>query len=124
DPHDASLIYTAIRETVEEVGVALDPLALRATLDDHGPVTPVRPPIVVRPYLFRVEHEPALRINHEIAEAAWIPLDVLADPANRRAEEQLVRGRPLRAVGRQLPIGFLWGMTERILAPVIEAWNL
>ena len=50
---DHDLVATAIRETAEEVGLALGPEQLIGALDDVVPRTPVLPPIAVRPFVFR-----------------------------------------------------------------------
>src|SRR5438093_2935884 len=52
DPGDADLLATAIRETMEEVGVDLSSAERLGVLDDLYPRTPVLPPVVVRPFVF------------------------------------------------------------------------
>lgn len=123
DATDADLLDTAVRETLEETGIALPPARLRATLDDLAPVTPVLPPVVVRPFAFLLDEEPPVVANHEVAAAAWVTFAQLEDPAIRRPAELLVLGAPRMVTGYHLPAGLLWGMTERILTPVIAAWG-
>lgn len=123
EPGDADLLATAIRETVEETGIALPATGVRATLDDLAPRTPVLPPIVVRPFAFLLEHPPAIVPSDEVAAAEWVPFSQLSDPALRRPVELEIRGAPQVVTGYHLPTGLLWGMTERILAPVIAAWR-
>jgi 8-oxo-dGTP pyrophosphatase MutT (NUDIX family) len=121
EPADQSLVETAIRETWEETGVRLGPPA--AALDDHAPLTPVLPPILVRPFAFLLDHEPPVTPSVEVAASAWVPLEVLADPAAFRPTELQVRGARHRVSGYHLDAGVLWGMTERILTPVIALWR-
>lgn len=120
---DADLVATAIRETAEEVGIALTPDELRLTLDDLAPTTPVLPPMLVRPFAFRPASDAAIVLNAEIDHAEWITFEQLLQPGTRQARELIVRGAPMRVMGYDLPAGFLWGMTERILSPVIQAWR-
>src|SRR5690606_18831331 len=123
EPGDPDLVHTAIRETEEEVGFRLRPEQLRLALDDLAPMSPVLPPIVVRPYLFHVAEAGPLRTSDEVDHAEWLPLEVLADPAIRRGTELVLGGTEVRVIGYHLPVGLLWGMTERIVTPVVEAWR-
>jgi 8-oxo-dGTP pyrophosphatase MutT (NUDIX family) len=123
EPSDPDLITTAIRETVEEVGIALDRDAWRVTLDDLAPVTRVLPPMLVRPFAFRPERESTIVLNAEIDHAEWVTFAALAREGSRQSRELLIRGEPMQVLGHELPAGFLWGMTERILAPLIDAWR-
>lgn len=123
EPGDPDLVHTAIRETEEEVGFRLSPEQLRLALDDLAPMSPVLPPIVVRPYLFHVAEAGPLRTSDEVDHAEWLPLAVLADPAIRRGADLTLGGAVVRVIGYHLPIGLLWGMTERIVTPVVEAWR-
>jgi 8-oxo-dGTP pyrophosphatase MutT (NUDIX family) len=45
------LLFTALRETEEEVGLVVPPEALLGVLDDVAPLTPMLPPIAVRPFV-------------------------------------------------------------------------
>lgn len=123
EPGDADLLTTAIRETVEETGIALHPTRVGAILDDLAPMTPALPPIVVRPFAFLLEHPPVITPSDEVAAAEWVPFSQLSDPTLRRPVELEIRGAPQVVTGHHLPTGLLWGMTERILAPVIEGWQ-
>jgi 8-oxo-dGTP pyrophosphatase MutT (NUDIX family) len=123
EPGDGDLLDTAIRETVEEVGMPLERGEVLFALDDLAPLTPVLPPIVVRPFVFRLPEARALRIGPEVDHAEWVELEALADPDLRRGADLVVRGAPMRVMGYHLPAGLLWGMTERIVTPVITAWR-
>lgn len=123
DPVDVDLVETAIRETGEETGVVLHRAWCVAQLDDLAPVTPVLPPIVVRPFVFRLRTAPTPVLNAEVEHAVWVPLDdLVADGVfGRRTLD--VHGAPRTVMGYQLPEGFLWGITERIVTPVLQAWR-
>jgi 8-oxo-dGTP pyrophosphatase MutT (NUDIX family) len=120
---DDDLMTTAIRETAEEVGIALDPREHRATLDDLAPATPVLPALIVRPFAFRPSRESTMVLSGELDHAEWVTFEELVRPEVRQSQELIIRGNTMRVMGYQLPAGFLWGMTERILAPVIAAWR-
>lgn len=115
---DADLLSTARRETLEETGIALPPESLLGELHELAPTTPVLPPVVVRPYVFGLPTRPETRTNHEVAEVVWVPLEDL-----RRMERET--SVTVRGVERQVPafvVGphVVWGMTHRILKPLME----
>lgn len=119
---DPDLLGTAIRETAEEVGVVLAADQLAGRLDDLAPMTPVLPPILVRPYIFVLPAEPELRTSGEAADAEWVKLADITAPGVRVSRQIMVAGSPRTVDGFDLPIGFLWGMTERIVSPLLSAW--
>ncbi len=121
--HDQDLLHTAIRETAEETGLRLDRTWHRADLDDLAPTTPVLPPIVVRPFAFQLAEALAAGLSDEVAGVAWVPLATLAAPGVWRETTIEVRGVHRVVEGYQLDEGLLWGMTERIVAPVVRRWS-
>lgn len=117
---DEDLLFTAIRETEEEVGLILPPEALVGVLDDMEPRTPVLPPIAVRPYVFHLERRPALgHISDEIAATHWVPLANLLSDEFYASADVVVRSQQLRVPAFRLEEGTVWGMTERILSDLL-----
>jgi 8-oxo-dGTP pyrophosphatase MutT (NUDIX family) len=119
DPADPDLRGTALRETAEEVGWHLDPEQLLGTLPDVWPRTPLPRLIVVRPYVFAALDRPALRLSDEVAEAFWVPLDRLRDPQIYREAILEVRGERRGFPAFHLGPHVIWGLTERILTPLL-----
>ena len=116
EPGDTDLLATAVRETREETGVNLSVAEPFGALDDVYPRTPVLPPIYVRPFVFGLRAKPALTLSDEVAEALWVPLDRLRDPATREEFELVIRGEHRRFPAYRLGNHLLWGLTERIVS--------
>jgi 8-oxo-dGTP pyrophosphatase MutT (NUDIX family) len=117
---DADLLETAIRETREEVGISLLPGELIAALDDVAPRSPHLPPLMVRPFLFVLPRRPVVIPNEEVADHLWVDWDALVHPDSYRPFTirlgEALREFPAYHVS-PVPV---WGMTERILAPLVE----
>lgn len=117
DPADPDLLTTAIRETAEETEIVLQPAQAVGELDDLSPVSPHLPPLVVRPFVFALPRLPSVRLSVEATLHVWVPT---ADLAARRVEETvLARDRELRVAGFRVGPHFIWGMTERIITPLL-----
>ena len=117
---DEDLLFTAIRETEEEVGLVLPPESLVGVLDDMAPRTPVLPPIAVRPYVFRLDRRASVeRISEEIAATHWVPLASLLNDDIYSSAEVMVRYQQMRVPAFRLEEGTVWGMTERILSDLL-----
>ncbi len=116
DALDRSLEATAVRETLEEIGVDLRRAGrVLGTLDDLRPVTPVLPPIVVRPFVVAVEPLLAVTTGEEVAAAFWVPLAALLAPGASIETAVRARGVELRVPAFHHQGEVIWGMTERIL---------
>jgi 8-oxo-dGTP pyrophosphatase MutT (NUDIX family) len=123
-PNDASLEETALRETLEETGIDIraDGHVLGA-LDDHRPRTPLLPAIIVTPYVAVVRPDVILTLNAEVADALWIPLRVLRDPAAQRDSEVQIRGETRNEPSFVVGPTIVWGMTNRILRSLMVLLN-
>jgi 8-oxo-dGTP pyrophosphatase MutT (NUDIX family) len=117
EPADRDLLATAIRETREEVGVALRPAQLLGGLDDLRPRTPSLPPLLIRPFAFGVSARPATSLSEEVAGVFWIPLAELPACAGkttvsiRAAQVEVDCFKPGGVV--------IWGLTYRIVLGVL-----
>ena len=121
EPTDPDLLTTAIRETLEEIGVDLSRAERLGVLDDLHPRTPVLPPVVVRPFVFALTEHPTIVVSPEVQAAFWVPFRALRGPGVRGTVTVDHPGIPRR----DLPAYILgnrtiWGMSERILTPLIS----
>jgi 8-oxo-dGTP pyrophosphatase MutT (NUDIX family) len=74
----------ALRETREEIGHELDPSTCIGRLSEIMTHPRLRKrPMVISPYLFRLEREARFKPNYEVDEVIWIPVAFLADAGNR-----------------------------------------
>ena len=119
-PGDPDLAATARRETFEEVGVDLAEARLLGMLDDLAPRTPVLPPLIVRPYVYLLPERRDLVPNREVSAAWWMTLDTFEHPGIYGPMEYPRYGTLVRASGYHLEVGVLWGLTERILTPLLH----
>lgn len=110
---DADRLVTAIRETVEEVGVELPPESLLGALDDLHPSTPRLPPLVIRPFVFGLPARPETSLSDEVAGVTWLPLSELT-ACRGKAVIQL-HGAATEVECFQTAGLVIWGLTYRIL---------
>jgi 8-oxo-dGTP pyrophosphatase MutT (NUDIX family) len=121
EPSDADLLATAIRETHEEIGVDLTDVERLGTLDDLHPRTPVLPPVVVRPFVFALTTRPTITLNPEVQDAFWVPFRALQAPGVRGEITIDHPGIPRQVLpAYSLGNRTIWGMSERILTPLIS----
>lgn len=124
DPLDADETAAAIRETGEELGLDLaaigEPLG---RLSDVAAVSRGRPlSLVIVPYVFAVRGDPVLVLNHEVAEALWVPLGYLADLDNRSTLDwklgSLTIPLPCYRFRDKVIWGLTFGMVDELLSIV------
>lgn len=124
EPNDSSLEDTAMRETMEELGLDVRQHGVvLGALDELRPRTPVLPPIIVRPYVCVVRDVPALVASEEVAEYRWVRVGELFHPEARVNTTVRVRDYSMRVDAFQLGDFTVWGMTERILSTFAEIWR-
>ncbi len=118
DPADTDLLATARREAREETGLDLARGELLGQLDDLEPVTPTLPPVVVRPFVFGFPARPPVETNHEADSHFWASISALK--ADAKARQVIIRGREMEVPSSQVASHVVWGMTWRILSPIID----
>jgi len=123
DPGDADLLDTAIRETWEETGLQLRREWCGAVLDDLSPRPTALPAMSVRPFVFSLKTALAAGVSAEVAHAAWVPIATMLRDGVYQSVAIESRGTHVTACGYQLDEGFLWGMTERIITPVLRRFG-
>lgn len=117
DEDDRDLYCTVVREVHEELGVTLDSSALLGELDDLRPATaPAR--VMVRPFVFALAQRPALSLSEEVARVRWSASRELAASMGTTEvyHHGLLRTMPCYRLGDDI----VWGMTHRILEPLID----
>jgi 8-oxo-dGTP pyrophosphatase MutT (NUDIX family) len=121
DPGDGDLLGTAIRETMEEIGVDLSGAERLGVLDDLYPRTPVLPPVIVRPFVFALTTRPTIVVSAEVQDAFWVSFRALQAPG---AASTITVDHPgiTRRVFPAYTLGkhTIWGMSERVLTPLIS----
>lgn len=126
DPGDASVLATACRETLEEVGLRLSDTHL---IGAQPPINARRRGIdaglLVYPLVFALDAPSALVANHEVAAARWIPVATLIDPAYGTRHEVDTPGGRRALPGVLLPDAdgpewLLWGLTYRMLSELLS----
>lgn len=124
EARDATLLDTAIRETREEVGLALSRAELLARLPDVPAFTRgKRGTLIVTPYVFGTRADVVATPNHEVASMLWVPFGKLARGEGKGTFHWAWDGKELElpcirfAPGQQV----LWGMTYRMFETLLEA---
>jgi 8-oxo-dGTP pyrophosphatase MutT (NUDIX family) len=123
---DSDLLFTAVRETYEEVGMDLSsggqPLGRLDTIQARNPLVPkidVTPFVFVAPASFhrtRDRDQPAvLALNREVAAAFWVSVDYLKSRGPSEIHEMIVEGSARAWPAYLSEEGLIWGMTERML---------
>jgi 8-oxo-dGTP pyrophosphatase MutT (NUDIX family) len=116
EPGDRTLAETAIRETREETGLDLSRMGrIIGTLDDLRPRTVHLPAIIVRPFIVVADCDDSCNLAAEVAEAFWVPVARLANPAARRTATVHAAGAERSVMAYHHANHVIWGMTERIL---------
>ena len=117
EPADRDLEETVTRETREEIAIDIATAGVfLGTLDEVHPRTPVLPPVVVRPFVVAVNPTVVPHPSAEVAEAFWIPVDLLRAPGAWTETALPVRGVERLVMSYRHGRHLIWGLTERVLS--------
>jgi len=124
DDADETLLATAIRETMEEVGLDLDRQArLLGRLDSVGPASRRLPPLMVTPFVFGVTNEAQAYVaSPEVAGVFWVPVRELNSPVGRSTVEISLPGGPRDFPCYHVAGEVVWGLTYRMLEQFLEIY--
>lgn len=121
EPADTSPERAAVRETEEELGLALDTCA-----QFIGTLSEIRArslshlmPLSIFPFVYELVEPTPLRKNEEVATACWVPLGFFLNRANRAT---MPHPRDPRHILPCYPLGdrAIWGLSLAMLDELID----
>jgi len=114
---DESKLATAVRETLEEIGVDLYKNGrVIGELDDINPNNPRANNYIVTPYISIIKEEVSIVPNlYEVEAAVWIPVKHLKDERNIAVRWRERNGILVEDYVYSFEKYIIWGMTGRIL---------
>ena len=119
DAGDATAQAAAEREAFEEMGLDLTPAEYLGQLDDlPGAFLPVR----ISCFAYFLPHQVVFRLNHEVADYQWLPLDRFHEQEHHSRMAFPFRGRtttqPVVDLIDEAPV--LWGITHRLISQFFD----
>lgn len=114
EPDDVSLRDTAVRETLEETGVALTECQFLGVLDAVR--SEPKPDFTILPFVVLLEGEPRLKLNKaELETFVWVPYEEVVES---KGAVQFSFGKVPAYIFAE---GIVWGITYNILTEFIQA---
>lgn len=119
---DFHALHTAWREMHEETGIDarqtryLGALSERRTQRQRSGRRPV---MRIRPHVFATRRDLPVQLNHESVDHIWLPLDFLADPANRSHLHWQWKGRSIRLPAYRYQGKLIWGLSLQMLDELV-----
>lgn len=119
DTTDESSKAAAVRETFEEMGVALEEQDYIGQLDDVlGFKVDGVHAVHITPHVFELRKPAQITVNHEVSDTVWLPLSWLATP-DKAYEFYSPRNENIRmpaVIINEAKEQILWGLSLRIMA--------
>lgn len=118
DPGDPDLVFTALRETHEEIGVEPAHVEVLGQLDDIVTMTNFR----VTPFVGWLDRYPyEWRFSHaEVAYLLEVELDHLLRPETLIPDRRVINGREFVFPSYQFGDDLIWGATARMLTNFLD----
>lgn len=114
---DSSKLDTAVRETIEEIGVDVNQSGrIIGELDDVNPNNPRASTYIVTPYLSVLEQEISIIPDRrEVETVLWVPVRHLLNEKNFKIRQRERGGKLVEDYAYSFEQYIIWGMTGRIL---------
>ncbi len=119
DAGDPDLRFTAVRETWEEIGVAINHIEIIGQLDEMITISN----FLVRPFVGIITEPgpyPFVHSEIEVAEILEVPLLHLQNELHVVAEPRTYQGREIVAYSYRWHDHLIWGATARILKQFLD----
>lgn len=122
EPVDPDSQATAERETHEELALNLSQGAqVMGRMSDILATAGGRHlPLVITPWVYRVEGDPELAPNAEVDEALWVPLSYFKEPKNREFFDYNIAGFRLRLPCYHYEGRTIWGLTLKMVDELLD----
>jgi len=120
DPQDQSLMATARREILEEVGWQPERSACLGRFDDmEGVAAGRRAGLTIASFVFHIPKPSVVGVSEEVEKSLWVPLVELLDVTRQTVFQPYNQTRypAVRLRDSELPL--LWGMTLRLLQQIL-----
>lgn len=113
---------TAERETREEISLNLAERAnLMGRMSDILATAGGRHlPLVITPWVYRVEGDPVLTPNEEVDETLWVPLSYFKDARNRQYFDYEIAGMRLHLPCYHYQGRTIWGLTLKMVDELLD----
>lgn len=115
---DLTILDTALRETMEEIGI------VRNQINVIGKLSPLYIPpsnFIVHPFVGYLDHYPEFTPDPlEVSKILEIPFDILSNPETLRMKEIDVRGYKVTVPCFYVADNVIWGATSMILSELID----
>lgn len=118
EPDDADLRVTAMRETVEEIGLDLAAAGeYLGPLDEVRAMARMRPMnLAIAPFVFRLRGAATHRLSPEVTSVHWLPLEELLGERWRSVMDYEHEGARLQFPCLRRDGLVIWGLTYRMFA--------
>ena len=122
---DVDLKATALRETLEEVGLDLETQAEPlGALDEVRAMARMRPlDLAISPFVFRLQRDAAPELSREVRSVHWLPLDELLGPSRRSTMDYQHQGDTLQFPCLRVEELVIWGLTYRMFMSFQERFR-
>jgi 8-oxo-dGTP pyrophosphatase MutT (NUDIX family) len=123
---DPDALATAVRETVEEVGLDLNAVATRlGRLDDQVAIARgKRLPMAIAPFVFWMQDDAELTFGPEAQSAFWMPIGPAVNGDYDGIKEWKMAGMTKKFPAWHVEGHIVWGLTHRMLTVLFEVAGL
>ena len=122
DKSDANGYAVAVRETEEEVGLALGPQdrCIGRLTDLNARPRKGALGMAVSPFVFHLQRDVSFTPNYEVAEVVWVPVEYLLDTDNRQEMTWNYKGIDIPMPCYRFGDRVIWGLSLMMLDELMD----